>query len=64
MVLSESTDLKLMEPVRKYYLYRSNIASFEFKIEKGGPHLYSFSNSSIVISKSQNRNLSKRNYMK
>jgi hypothetical protein len=32
---------------KKVLLYRSNIASFEFKIEKGGPHLYSFSNSSI-----------------
>ena len=27
---------------KKVLLYRSNIASFEFKIEKGGPHLYSF----------------------
>ena len=32
---------------KKVLLYRSNIASFEFKIEKGGPHLYIFSNSSI-----------------
>jgi hypothetical protein len=32
---------------KKVLLYRSNIASFEFKIEKAGPRLYTFSNSSI-----------------
>lgn len=37
------------ESGKKVLLYRSNIASFEFKIERGGPQLYSFSNSSIVI---------------
>jgi hypothetical protein len=31
---------------KKVLLYRSNIASFEFKIERGGSQ-YSFSNSSI-----------------
>jgi hypothetical protein len=32
---------------KKVLLYRSNIAGFEFKIERGGSQLYGFSNSSL-----------------